>query len=1088
MRRFLSILILFLSAYVPMAGYAQVTTGTITGTVKATGGEVLQGATVTAVHVPTGSRYVTIAKLNGQFTLPNVRVGSPYTVTIHFEGYKDAVYNDMTVSLGSPLVIESALDITSKTLGEVQVTAARKGAVISSQHTGAATHISQRLIQSLPTINRSVQDFARFTPQASPINDGGDGTSRGITFGGQNNRYNSFSVDGANATDAFGLTSSGTNGGQANINPVPVEAIQEMQIVLSPYDVTQGGFTGAGINAITKSGSNDFHGTVYGFYQNQDFIGKSVLTRLKFNKFKNQTYGASLGGAIIKNKLFFYVNAERYERSTPLGSDPSQAGTDSKFDVTTLEDIRQFLIKTYGYDPGGYTNINKENFSTTVFGRLDWNISDKSKLTLRHSYVSGSNDLISRSATAITFSNGSYRFINKTNSTVLELNTNFSSNSSNVLRIVYNAIRDHRATPFFPTVTIFNGGLTYNVGSENSSQVNSLDQDNFTLTDNFTLYKGKHTITFGTNNEFYNTNNLFLQNYYGNYAYGASGTTALTNIAAFKANTTAPTTYNVGYSTSSDPNDKAAAKLHAAQLSVYGQDVLAVNERFKFTYGLRIDMPVYFTKPAANTAFDNDPNFSIFDVRTEQMPKVRPLYSPRVGFNWDVKGDAKTQLRGGAGLFTGRIPFVWISNQLSNTGVTNIAYTASSSTNAAYLATVRFNYDPKNVHAGAPIPSSATVPPTTINVIDKNFKYPQVFRANVAIDQKLPFGGLIGTLEAVFTKTVNNANYQNLNLTYFPDSTVKLGTNANSVRPFWTKRNTTAFNDVIELTNTSKGYAYNFTVQIQKPYEKGWSGSIAYTYGHSVSLSDLTSSVAYSNWRFAYATNGLNNLDLANSNFDLGSRIIGVVTKEFRYGHGRFGTSFSLIYNGQSGQRISYLYSKTITNDDLSGATGNTVVYVPQNFAEANFVSFNRTVNGVTSAVTPQQQWTDFQSFVLSNKYLKDHIGRNTERNGDRLPFENHFDVRIAQDFMPVRGHKLQLTLDILNVGNLIDKYAGWSYNYGFQNYSGNLLTVASTNSNKPTFNFDITRMNTIKGKYRAYSVSDYTSRWNAQIGLRYSF
>ncbi|HSC40451.1 MAG TPA: carboxypeptidase regulatory-like domain-containing protein, partial [Chitinophagaceae bacterium] len=966
MRRVLLILTLFLSVYVPMAGYAQVTTGTITGTVKAAGGEFLPGATVTAIHEPTGSKYTTLAKANGQFTLANLRVGGPYTVTIHFVGYGDGVYKDISVALGTPTVLDAPLDIASKTLTEVQVTGGRKGAIISSQRTGASTYLTQRQILSMPTINRSVQDFARLTPQASPMNDGGDGTSRGITFAGQNNRYNSFSIDGANATDAFGLTSSGTNGGQANINPIPVEAIQEMQIVLSPYDVTQGGFTGGGINAITKSGSNTFHGSVYGNYQNEGFIGKSVLTRLKFNSFKNETFGASLGGAIVKNKLFFYVNAERYERSTPLGSDPTQAGTDSKFNVDTLAALRQFVTKTYGYDPGNYANINKENFSTTIFGRLDWNISEKSKLTLRHSYVTGSNNLISRSATSITFDNGSYRFVNKTNSTVLELNTNFSENSSNVLRIVYNAIRDHRATPFFPSLTIYNGGLTYNVGSEASSQVNVLNQDNFTLTDNFTLYRGRHTITFGTNNEFYNTTNLFLQNYYGSYAYGASGTTALTNIGAFESNTAAPTTYNVGYSTSSDPNDKAAAKLRAAQVSVYGQDLLALTDRFKLTYGLRIDMPVYFKKPATNQAFDNDPNFTIFDVKTEQMPKARPLFSPRVGFNWDVKGNATTQLRGGAGLFTGRIPFVWISNQMSNTGVTNIAYTASSSTNAAYLAPVRFNYNPNDPHAGASIPSAATAPTTTINVIDKKFKFPQVFRANFAIDQKLPFAGLVGTLEAVFTKTVNNANYQNLNLTYFPDSTVKLGTNANSVRPYWNKRVTTAYNDVIELTNTSKGYAYNFTAQLTKPYQKGWSGMIAYTYGHSTSLSDLTSSVAYSNWRFAYTTNGLNRLDQTNSNFDLGSRIIGAVTKEFKYAGGRMATSFTLIYNGQSGQRISYLYSKTITGDDLSGATGNTVVYIPQNFAEANFVSFNRTVNGTTVAVTPQQQWSDFQYFVMS--------------------------------------------------------------------------------------------------------------------------
>jgi hypothetical protein len=1080
-----------LLVFLPTAIFAQVTTGAMTGVVKNWNGQFLEGAAIKAVHEPTGTVYKTATRANGQFILPNLRVGGPYTITIQYVGLATKKLEDLTVTLGSPLSVNVDLE-SNATLSEVKVKSQQKGSIISSQRNGASTFISQRQIQNMPTINRSIQDFARLTPQASTLNDGGDGTSRGVSFGGQNNRYNSFSVDGANATDAFGLTSSGTNGGQANINPVSVESIQEMQIVLSPYDITQGGFTGGGINAVTKSGTNNFHGSVYGVTQNESFIGKNVpynktINTNSYATFKNRTFGASLGGAIVKNKLFFYANAERYEKTTPLAFDPTVTGSGSNFDAATLEDLRQYLITTYKYDPGGYGAINKNNNSTSVFGRLDWNINDKNKLTIRHSYVHGSNDLISRSANSITFSNGGYSFVNTTNSTVLELNSSFSSNASNVLRVVYNSIRDFRKTPFFPTLTIQNAGLTYNLGSDNSSQVNSLNQDNFTITDNFTMYKGKHAITIGTNNEFYNTKNYFLQNYYGNYNFGGGNSSAITNITDFKNNVT-PYTYNVGFSTSTDPADKAPAILHAAQLSVYGGDVWSLTDRFKLTYGLRIDMPVYFNTPPSNSTFDNDPTFAVFNVKTAQMPKVTPLYSPRVGFNWDIKGNTTTQLRGGAGLFTGRIPFVWVSNQFSNTGVTNIGYFANAAT--ALANNIRFSYNPNDVHAGAYIPPSTVPTPTTINVIDKNFKYPQVLRANLAVDQKLPIWGLVGSLEMVYTKTINNASYQNLNLTQFPDSIVRLG--ANAVRPYWTKRVTTAYNDVIDLQNTNKGYAYNFTAQIQKPYSKGWSGLVAYTYSHATSLTDLTSSVAYSNWRFAYAgTGGLNNLSVTNSNFDVGSRIIGSISKEFRYGNGRFGTTITLIYNGQSGQRISYLYSKTITGDDLSGAASNTVVYIPQNAAEANFVPFTRTSNGVSTVstvVSAAQQWADFQSFALSNKYIKDHIGQNTDRNGDRLPFENHFDIRIAQDISFIKGHKLQITFDVLNVGNLLNRDWGWSYNYGFNNYSGNLFTVVTNNSNKPTFNFDITRMNNIKGTYRAYSVSDFMSRWNSQIGLRYSF
>lgn len=1098
MRRVLSILILFLSVYVPMAGYAQVTTGTMTGTVKATGGEVLAGATVTALHEPTGSKYVTIVKPNGQFTLPNLRVGGPYTVTVHFEGYSDGIFTDLNISLGTPLTINASLEVTSKTLGEVKVTAARKGAIISSQRTGAATYISPRLMQSVPTINRSVQDFARLTPQASSLTSNSDGSSLGISFGGQNNRYNQFSIDGANGTDAFGLTSSGANGGQANINPISIEAIQEMQIVLSPYDVTQGGFTGGGMNAVTKSGTNQFHGSAYGVYQNEGFVGKTVpnksgagtvTPRTSYQDFKNTTFGGSLGGAIIKNKLFFFAAAERFEKTTPLAFDPTQPGSGSNFSVDSLNRLVT-ILKGYGFDPGSYGAISKKNFSTSVFGRIDWNINDRNKLTFRHSYVHGSNDILSRTASSMVFENGGYKFVNTTNSTVVELNSSFAGGASNVLRLVYNRVRDARSTPQFPNITIYNGGLTYNIGSDFSSQVNSLDQDIITLTDNFTIYKNKHTITFGTNNEFYNTNNAFLQAYNGSYTYGTSGTNVQSNIQAFAANTAAPTVYQVGYSTKGG-DDKALAKLHAAQLGFYAQDVYAINDKFKLTYGLRVDLPVYFNKPPTNTTFDNDPTFASFGVKTAQMPKVNPLFAPRVGFNWDVKGDATTQLRGGAGLFTGRVPFVWVSNQFSNTGVTNIAFSATSSTNPA-LSTIRFKYDPNAPHLGSTVPSNTTVPPTTINVIDKKFKYPQVFRANIAIDQKLPIWGLVGTLEAVFTKTVNNANYQNLNLTYFPDSVVTLGKGV--TRPLWTKRVSGSYTDVVELTNTSAGYAYNLTAQIQKPYSRGWSGMFAYTYGRSTSLSDLTSSVAYSNWRFAYSTYGLNNLDLANSNFDLGSRMVGYITKEFRYANNRLATSFTLIYTGQSGQRISYLYSRNVTGDDqTNNSVSNSIAYIPRNAAEANFVAFNRTTNGVTSSVTPAQQWADFQTFVLNNKYLKDHIGQNTQRNGDRMPFENHFDVRISQEIGMVKGHKLQVYMDILNISNLLNKDWGWSYNLA--NQSINLFTVLNTGSTpaagmptQPALQFDITRMGSVGGVYRPYFVSDFTSRWNSQIGLRYSF
>ena len=1071
--------------------FAQVTSTSISGRITDAKGETLPGATVKAIHEPTGTVYSTISSEGGQYTLPNLRVGGPYRVTITFIGLGTKELTDIVTTLGNPLTVNVVLEDGSQTLDEV-VIAGGKGNVISTTRNGASTFISSRLMQSVPTINRSVSDFARLTPQANTA-------GAGVSFGGQNNRYNQFTIDGANATDGFGLGSSGTNGGQANVNPISIETIQEMQIVLSPYDVTQGGFTGGGINAVTKSGANSFHGSVYGQYQNEGFIGKSqayndVVTRNKYPDFNNKTFGASLSGPIVKNKLFFFLNAERYIKSTPLAFDPTLAGSGSNANVDTLQSLRNFLTETYGFDPGTYGAINNENKSVSLFARLDWNINEKNTLTLRHNFVDGSNDIRSRSANSVVFSNGGYQFLSKQNSTVLELNSSFSSNASNILRLTYNTVRDKRASVFFPSLIINNYDVAkkqtiqYNLGSDNSSQVNGLNQDILTITDNFTLYKGKHTLTFGTNNEFFSSENLFLQGFYGNYLYGLSGNTNSNNIANFKLNR-GLTQYSTNYSTSADPNDKAQADLSAAQFSVYGQDVWSVKPNFKLTYGLRVDMPVFFNTPAENTAFNTDPAFAAYDVQTQNMPKTKLLFSPRVGFNWDVKGDATTQLRGGAGLFTGRVPFVWISNQISNTGVTNLSY--APAVNAAELANVKFNFNPNDAHAGAYIPATSTKPVSIINVTDKNFKFPQVLRANLAIDQKLGIWGLIGSLEGIYTKTVNNANYQNINISENGESTVKIGP---TTRPLWTKRTSSAFNDVYMLTNTNKGYSYNLTAQLQKPYSRGWSGFVAYTYGGSKSLTDLTSSTANSNWRFAYTTNGLNRLDLANSNFDLGSRIVGTISKEFRYSK-NLATTFTLIYTGQSGQRMSYLYSRTITGDDF-GAGINTLAYLPANAVEANFVDIR---NGANAS----QQWTDFQAFASNNKYLSDNLGKTTKRNEDRAPFEHHFDLRIAQDFI-LGKNKLQVFFDVLNVGNLVNKDWGRSYaatNQSLNNQNVLLFTavtsgaqtqngtaVATPTTATPAFQFNINSMTDIEGKRRPYTVSDFSSRWQSQLGVRYSF
>jgi hypothetical protein len=418
---------------------------------------------------------------------------------------------------------------------------------------------------------------------------------------------------------------------------------------------------------------------------------------------------------------------------------------------------------------------------------------------------------------------------------------------------------------------------------------------------------------------------------------------------------------------------------------------------------------------------------------------------------------------------------VWISNAYSNTGV---AFIKSSATPAADL---RFNYDPNDVHKGAYIPPTGA--PTEIDVTAKDFKYPQVLRANLAIDQKLPWWGLIGSIEGIYTKTYNNINYRDLNVGA-QAGTVAVG---NETRPWYNfQRLNATYTNVIYLDNTNKGYAYNMTLQIQKPLTKGFTGSIAYTYGESYSVNDGTSSTAYSNWRFAYNQNGLNSVsDAAHANYDPGHRIVGFASKTFKYAHNRLATTIGLVYSGYTGQRFSYLYNYNITGDDVSGKTGSaSLLYVPTDASQ--FVAFTyKDAAGATVTVTPDQQLQDFKDFSANNKYLANNAGKSTERNGARMPWESHFDLKIAQDFYIYKGHKLQVGFDILNAANLLNHNWGWSYY--LSNQSVPLFSVVSQ-TQTPTFTFDKTKMNSINGILRPYTVNDYISRWRGQLSIRYGF
>ena len=778
LRHFTLLLLLLLTAHL---GWGQgATTASLNGAVTDAKGEPLPGATVLAIHTPTNTQYGVGTNADGRYNIQGMRVGGPYTIRVSFVGYQDVTKTGIVLALGETLRLDIPLSSSATELGNVVVTG-RADPVINAGRTGAETNVSRAQINQLPTLNRNLNDFTRLTPQAA-----GGGSS---SFGGANNRYNNITIDGAVNNDVFGLATSGTPGGQAGTNPIALDAIEQIQVVLAPYDVTLGSFTGAGVNAITRSGNNDFSASIYGFGRNQNTIGKSVTEpRVAADKFSNYQTGFRVGGPIVKDKVFFFLNGEIARVNTPLGYLPG--GPDSRASNDVINSIRTAaLTSRYGnYDPGTVGDVNQLTESNKIFGRLDFNLSENNTLTIRHNFVKAFTDNITRTGTNVRFSNNAYRFSNLTNSTVAELNSRFAGGFSNKLILTYTAIRDSRDVvgAAGPAYQISEGGVTYSLGQERSSVANQLDQDIIEVTDNLTKSVGKHTITLGTHNEGFKFRNLFLNNGAGYYTFSS-----LANFQAGNASLV-----QASYPTA----DGGEAKFKAAQLGFYAQDEYTPTENLRLTLGMRIDVPVFFDKPGNNegvaTQFGQQ-------YHTSNTPNGQVLYSPRIGFNWDVNNDSKVQLRGGTGIFSGRVPFVWISNSYTNSGL--IQGSVSQNSTGTGAAT---QYLPVYTNINDIATKFSPVSTTQINLVSDNFKLPQVWRSNLAVDFRLP-GDIVATLEGIYSKTVNDIYYKDINLT------APVGRLAGpDQRPVYAattaaRRVNGNYTNVYLLDNTSQGYRYS---------------------------------------------------------------------------------------------------------------------------------------------------------------------------------------------------------------------------------------------------------------------------------------
>lgn len=1023
----------------------------------------LSGASITVTYLPANSRFVAKASEKGLFNLQNLPVGGPYRIEVTHIGNRSYTENNVTLSLGQVYAVKVYLSSENQELSGVEVKAVKSGSSRNLAKTGASTNISRTDIDRYPSLNRSLADYTRFTPQSS-----------GLSFGGRNNRYNNIQIDGSQNNDIMGYgvgggTTTGAPGGQAGTQPISLDAIDEIQVVLAPFDVKQGSFTGAGINAVTRRGSNTFTGSVYSYGKNQDLVGKSPdAKRTNFNDFTDYQYGFRLGGPVIKDKLFFFANAEISRRDEPLLYNANRgtgAANESQIPLETAQEFLRILKETYNYDPGKFEDISKRTNSEKFFLRFDYLINSKNRLTLRHNYVNGKRDDISNGINALRFENNKYIQTNQTNITVAELNTYFSNNVVNNLIVGYSNVVDNRQIPGspFPQVTIQLGASgTMVAGTEGFSPSARQKQNLFQLTDNLDIVHDDHHFTFGTQNEFFKFDNLFIQNIWGNYTYS--------NLDAFK-NNLAPFSYQLTYS--KVPGVAIPTSVFKAmQLGFYAQDEYTVMEGLKLTGGLRVDIPVFLDKPLQNDDFAN--SFKAEGYRTDRQPKSQLLFSPRLGFNYDVNKDGSTIIRGGSGIFTGRLPYVWLGNAYNNTGVDLGRINATGTATAP----VRFSGDVNNQ------PRTSATATSEIDLTDPNFKMPQVWRSNLAIDQKLPYG-FTATLEGIYGKELNAPYIKDLNLV---DPTAKLGNDGRDLYPTGSARlRYPQYTNVFLLTNTSKGYQYSFTAQLQRNVAQGVSGSIAYTYAQSKDISSMNSTIASTNFRNNTIINNPNVPGLTFSDWNLDHRIIGTVSYRFEYLK-NFATTIGIVYNGQSGLPYTYRLNADVNND---GQTQNDAMFIPASQKDIVLVP-----NDANDKRTPDQIWAQLNTFIEQDPYLSKHRGEFAQRNGARTPWSHIFDLHLAQDILINVGqkkHSLQFTFDVFNVGNLLNK------DWGLVKLPSITTTQlpATLSGSILTYKGISPLANPAGGPIPTYSYSPisssfvnapFDSRWRGQLGVRYSF
>lgn len=1054
---------------------AQVTTATLSGIVKDASGAPLPSATVVIEFTAAGVKQTLITKGDGRFTLANQRVGGPYKVSVSHAGQQDVTEQNIFLELGQNNFVEISMLSKTTELETVTISTAMGSKIFDNKRTGASTNINSAALRNLPTISRSADDYLRLSPSASA-------TFNGLSFAGRNGQYNNFSVDGAVFNNPFGLDAP-TPGGQTNAQPISLDAIEQIQVNIAPYDVSQAGFTGAGVNSVTKSGNNTFSGTVYSFFRNQSLTGKTVeKNKLVVPDLNHYQGGLSLSGPILKDKLFYFVNFETEQRSDEASSYQAQNASNigktntSRVLESDLVSVSQILKNRFGYETGPYQAFTLKQKNYKWLAKIDWNINKINSLSFTYNGLDASQEKPAHPSairrrgpdlTTLQFKNSGYKMINELHSFSSELRSNFSSTYANKLRMVYTLFRDRRepfSTPF-PVLNITKNGVPYIIaGHEPFSINNRVTQDAFQLTDNFNAFYKNHTLTAGASYESFKFGNSFNLTGYGSALFGDIDIKTFMDSVPRGGNVifgAYPLDVDVNYAANrSKVNDWNWYYLTVAQLSAYLQDEWSISSRLRLTYGLRADKPNYFNSsyrsPNINAdgtfagsftqgepTVPNNDNLLLFDengnrvtngvgkdLDNTRFPTKKILLSPRIGFNWDVTGNKKLQFRGGSGLFTGRFPFVWIGNHLGNP--------------------FSFFY----------------------NVTSKNFKWPQVWRNNLGLDFKIPTGTIF-TVDAVYTKDVNAMMVRNYKLG-IPTGTLNSGTG--DKRKIYLPSDQGAYNTYV-FTNTKVGYQFNISLQVQQNFKNGFFAMAAYNYLVAKDASSISAEISSDAFDRNPILNNANEAKLSTSLYGNTHRFFIAGFKKFVYGSKKnLATTISLFSSWTSGNRFAYVYGGDINND---GTASNDLMYVPTDaeIDNMNFTAFSDVLGNIKTAA---EQKAGFKNFIRQDEYLNSRRGTYTGKYAGKNPWIGQLDLRILQDLKTGAGKTIQLSLDFVNLGNLVNS------NWGVRKYattSGYFQPISvNYNNNSPTYTFDPSTKSTFT------TSPDLISRWQMQVGLRFIF